>query len=107
VAYTIKKIAFNIIITYFYIRGNADTEVIILTDEVACLLSTNRYVGSMKISQNSPLVIKLPIKIYPCLLISLFSLCEEDKLPHYKNPSIAIRDNLGCWRVDELSVFRT
>jgi hypothetical protein len=107
VAHTIKKIAFDIVITCFCARGDADTEVAILADEAACPLSTNRHVGSMEISQDGPLVIKLPTKVYPCLLVSLFSLCEEDKLPHHKNPSIAMRDNLGCWRVDELSVFGT
>jgi hypothetical protein len=36
--------------------------------------------------------------------MSLFGLGEEDDLPHHKNPSIAMRDSLGCWCVDELSV---
>jgi hypothetical protein len=107
VAHAIEKVALDVVIACFCTRGDADAEVAILADEAACPLSPDRHVGSIEISQDSPLVIKLSTKVYPCLLMSLFSLGEDDKLPHHKNPLVAVRDNLGCWRVDELSVFAT
>jgi hypothetical protein len=49
VAYTIKKVALNVIIACFYARGNADTKVAIFADEVVYLLSPGRHIGSIEI----------------------------------------------------------
>jgi hypothetical protein len=105
VAHAIEKVALDVVIACFCARGDADTEVAILADEAARPLSPDRHVGSIEISQDRPLVIKLPTKIYPRLLVRLFGLSEDDKLPYHKNSSVAVRDILGCWLVDELSVF--
>lgn len=85
---------------YFYARGDADDEVAILVDEAACSLSHTRHLGSMKTSQDNPLVIKLPTNADLCHLVSLFSLGKEDSFHITRTPSKAVWNNLGCLCVD-------
>jgi hypothetical protein len=59
VAHAIEKVALDVVIACFCTRGDTDAKVAVLADKAACPLSPDGHVGSMEISQDSPLIIKL------------------------------------------------